>query len=85
VRRREALWRLDHGIYYAEVRKTPTSILRRLQQSGLIRAASSREIEATTLLCIFDGLGVHAATDPEGLNAKDQRAILEAHFEKPVR
>jgi hypothetical protein len=29
---------------------------------------------------MFDGLGVHAAMDPERLNAKRQRVILEGHF-----
>lgn len=45
-------------------------ILRHLQQRGLIRADLNPEIEATTLLCMFGGVGVHAAIDPERLNAK---------------
>jgi hypothetical protein len=40
-------------------------ILRHLQQSGPIRADLNPQIEARTLLCMFDDSGVHAAMDPE--------------------
>jgi len=81
-RRRQGL---DHAIFYAETRKIWTGLLRRLQRSGHVRADINPELEATTLLCLFDGLGVHTAIDPGRLNAKRQRAIVEAYFEKLVR
>ena len=81
-RRRQSL---DHATFYAETRKIWTGILRRLQQSGQLRRDIDPELEATTLLCMFDGVGVHAAIDPGRLNAKRQRAILEAYFQKLVR
>ena len=71
--------------FYAETRKIWTGILRRLEKLGHIRADIDPELEAAALLCLYDGLGVHAAIDPTRLNAKRQRAILIAYFEKLVR
>ena len=54
-------------------------------KAGLSEQTSIRSIEATTLLCMFVGLGVHAAIDRSRLNAKRQRAIIEVYFEKLIR
>jgi AcrR family transcriptional regulator len=76
---------LDHATLFSETRKFWTGILRRLQKNGHIRADLNPELEATTLLCLFDGLGVHTVIDPKELSAKRQRSILENYFEKLVR
>ena len=60
-------------------------ILSRLQESDHLRPDINPELEATTLLCLFDGLRVQAAIEPRQLNAKRQRTILEGYFEKLVR
>ena len=77
TRRRQSM---DHVAFYAGLRKKWTAVLSELQRRGEIRADLDPELEAEILLCVFDGIGVQGTISPKHLNAKRQRAILEAYF-----
>jgi len=71
-----------HADKYADLRRHWVKVMRRLQSAGLLKSDIDPVIEAETLVCLVDGIGVQAVISPKALPARKQRALLRAYFSK---
>lgn len=71
-----------HADKYAELRRYWVNVMRRLKSAGFLKADIDPVIEAETLVCLVDGIGVQAVISPKALPARKQRALLRAYFSK---
>ncbi|WP_161785665.1 TetR/AcrR family transcriptional regulator [Sphingopyxis sp. LC81] len=62
-------------------RKAWAMMIRSLIGRGIIRADTDPILAADTLLCLFEGVGVHGTVSPETFGASRQRAVMLHYFE----
>lgn len=70
---------------YSELRAFWTHAFAKLAAAGRVPKGINPELEAETLLCMVDGIGVQALISPRTLTAKRQMEIIDAHFERLAR
>lgn len=72
----------EHAQLYAELRRFWTGVLAAMRARGEVRKDIDPAIEADTLLCVVDGLGVQALILPRALTAKRQMQILDNYLSR---
>lgn len=71
-----------HRALYAEMRAMWVALLRALKARGELRAELDPAIEADSILCLIDGVGVQALISPEVFSATHQLAVIDGYFRK---
>lgn len=71
-----------HRALYAEMRAIWVGLLHNLQGRGQLRADLDPAIEADSLLCLIDGVGVQALISPDVFTPAHQMALIEAYLAK---
>jgi hypothetical protein len=51
-----------------------------LAEAGLVRPELPRDLEATRLHALVDGLALHGITNPETMTPRRMRKVLRAHL-----
>ncbi len=71
-----------HADKYADLRRYWVKVMRRLQSAGLLKPDIDPVVEAETLVCLVDGIGVQAVISAKALPARKQRTLLRTYFSK---
>jgi AcrR family transcriptional regulator len=71
-----------HASAYVCWRENWEARLRSLRDAGVLRADIDPALEAASLLCLFDGIGVHGVVAPKTLPPERQREIVMNFFSK---
>jgi AcrR family transcriptional regulator len=61
-------------------RLTWATVIRAQIERGVIRADVDPQLAADTLLCLFEGAGVHGTVSPDSFGARRQNAVVESYF-----
>jgi AcrR family transcriptional regulator len=72
----------DRKAFYASWRESLAALLEDGRGQGALRAGLDPEAEATGLIALVDGLALQAVSDPDGLPAARQSALLDAAVER---
>ncbi|WOF42529.1 TetR family transcriptional regulator [Sphingopyxis indica] len=62
-------------------RRTWAAVVRSFVERGIIRSDIDPQLAADTLLCLFEGAGVHGVVSPESFGAERQKAVMLGYFE----
>jgi TetR/AcrR family transcriptional repressor of bet genes len=72
----------DRRAFYAAWRRSLADVIAAGQSDGTLVADLPAETEAAGLIALVDGLALQALSDPRGLPARRQTAILDAALER---
>jgi AcrR family transcriptional regulator len=72
----------EHAQLYADLRRFWTDVFTGLRQRGLVLKDIDPAIEAESLLCFVDGIGVQALISPRSLTAKRQMQLVENYLSR---
>jgi hypothetical protein len=75
----------NHAKLYSDLRAFWTLVFARLRERGRLPASVDPALEAEMLLCLVDGIGVHALISPRTLTAKRQLEIVDAYLARLAR
>ncbi len=72
----------EHSVRNREMREFFAAVLTTLQEKGTVLKAIDPNLEADTLLCLLDGISIHAIISPRHINADRQTQMLQVYFER---
>ncbi len=70
-----------YAVEFERWRAAWASTIRSLAERGVIRDDIDPRLAADTLLCLFEGAGVHGVVSPDSFGAERQNAVLLGYFE----